>query len=256
MEGAVKKSDFGQNGGKIKVLVLRKKTIIAIVLSLAFIGLCVGGGISLAAVTTVSPIVKPVVVIDPGHGGIDNGVVGSSGLKESDFNLKMSLDLAAFLNNAGFSVVMTRIDENGLYGDDADNFKRADMAARKKIITDNDPDMVISIHANKYPNDTKRRGAQVFYDSMSAEGKALANGIQAGLNGLNSENVGRSFSALAGDYFMLKCTQKPSVIVECGFLSNAEDEQLLQNEEYRRKIAFAIYSGVVAFLSADVQAER
>ncbi len=249
MERISENAQNTQKSGKIKVMVFRKKTLVAVVLSLAFIGLCVGGGIGLAAATTASPSVKPIVVIDAGHGGIDNGVVGSSGLKESDFNLKMSLDLAEFLQNAGFCVVMTRTDENGLYGDGDGNFKKADMAARKKIIVENAPDIVISIHANKYPNDAKRRGAQVFYDAMSEGGKALATGIQAGLNGLNSDYVGRSFAALAGDYFMLKCTKNPSVIVECGFLSNAEDEKLLQDNDYRQKLAFAIYSGVVGFLS-------
>lgn len=235
--------------GKMRVLFLRKKTLIAIFLCIAVLGFGIFGGIRLASITTVSPLNKPVIVIDAGHGGIDNGVVGPAGTKESDFNLAMSLELAQFLNDAGFKVVMTRIDENGLYGDSMDNFKRRDMEARKKVITDNNPDFVVSIHANKFPGDS-RRGAQVFFDEFSESGKALAGDIQTGLNSLNKEYVGRSFDALAGDYYMLKCTQNPSVIVECGFLSNAEDEKLLCNAEYRKELGFAIYSGIVAYLAS------
>lgn len=235
--------------GKMRVIVLRKKMLLAAILCIALLGLCVGGGITIAGVTTASPAVKPVVVIDAGHGGVDKGVVGPAGTKESDFNLAMSLELAQFMNEAGFKVVMTRIDENGLYGDSLDNFKKRDMAARKKIIEENDPDMVISIHANKFPGDS-RRGAQVFFDAMSESGKELAFDIQNGLNDLNGEFVGRAYDALSGDYYMLKCSRSPSVIVECGFLSNAEDEKLLNDAGYRRKLAFAVYSGAVAYLTS------
>ncbi len=235
----------GENNAKLRLIVVTKKQLLAIFICIVVAAVILLGGMGIAKAVS-SPVSKPVVVIDPGHGGIDNGVIGKSGYKESEFNLQMSKELAAFLENAGFKVVLTRTDENGLYGEDDDNKKRADMAARKAIIEKNDPDFVISIHANKFPGDG-RRGAQVFFDDMSKEGKLLADNIQNGLNLLNSANVGRTFNALAGDYYMLKCTVKPSVIVECGFMSNAEDEKLLSDAEYRKKLAFAVYSGIVGY---------
>ena len=229
----------------MKIVVFKKKTIIAIVACLAFIGVAIGGGFGIAAF---SPKAEFMVVIDPGHGGIDNGVVGKNGTKESEFNLEMSFLLRDFLKGAGFKVVLTRKDGEGLYGDVDSDFKRADMRKRKEIIEKNDPDFVISIHANKFPGDD-RRGAQAFFNDMSKDGERLAVAIQAGLNDLNNKYVGRSFSALAGEYYMLNCTLKPSVIVECGFLSNEEDEKLLNDPDYREKLAFAIYSGLCGYLS-------
>lgn len=244
-ESNVKKS---RKCGKFNAIVLSKKKLIAVILSLAIIAFAVCGGLGLAYATTSSPADVKVIVIDAGHGGIDNGVVGAAGTKESDFNLTFSKELAQYFTEAGFKVVMTRSDENGLYGDATKDFKRADMAERKRIIQEANPDFVISVHANKFPGDS-RRGAQVFFDEFSAGGKALAEYIQTGLNYLNNDYTGRSYAALKGDYFMLKCTTNPSVIVECGFLSNAEDEQLLLSEAYRAKLAFAVYSGVVAYLA-------
>lgn len=228
------------------MIIVAKKRTVLIILLIVIIAI-VGVGATVMAVHTVSPQKKYVIVIDPGHGGIDYGVVGSNGTKESEFNLAMSSDLKMFLVSADFEVVLTRKDNNGLYGEQTDNFKRKDMQMRKQIIVEQNPDMIISIHANKFP-DKNRRGAQVFYDSLNEGGKALAQGIQSNLNLLNLEHVERTFSALSGDYFMLKCSNSPSVIIECGFLSNAEDEMLLNQESYRKQLSFAIYSGIIAFL--------
>lgn len=239
-------SENSANNAKLRLLIITKKQIIIAILCVIIALVFLFGGMGIAKAASVSPEYKYVVVIDPGHGGIDGGVVSDSGYKESEFNLAMSRDLEKFLTDSGFKVILTRQDENGLYEEDASNKKKSDMLARKKIIEENKPDFVISIHANKYPGDS-RRGAQVFFDEMSAEGKSLAGSIQSGLNLLNKKFVGREFSELSGDYFMLKCTQKPSVIVECGFLSNTEDEKLLTSAEYRQQLAFAIYSGIVAY---------
>lgn len=234
--------------GKMRFFVCKKKTLIAIILCIAVCAVCVGGGIGIAAAASGKPAARPLIVVDPGHGGIDYGVTGKEGTKESEFNLEMSFVLKELFESAGFGVVMTRTDENGLYGDADDNFKRADMAARKKIIQDSAPDLVISVHANKFPGED-RRGAQVFYDGFNENGKRLADFIQSGLNSLNTQYVGRTYSALKGDYFILKCSLAPSVIVECGFLSNSEDEKLLNDAEYRKKLAFAVYSGAVGYLT-------
>lgn len=234
------------NGAKLHLVVLKKKQLFIAVLCIVLCAAFALGGAGIAKAKASSPAYEYVVVIDPGHGGQDGGVTGKNGYKESDFNLAMAKELSAMLDAAGYGVVMTRTDENGLYSDSDSNKKQADMAARKKIILDADPDFIVSIHANKFPGDS-RRGAQVFFDEFNDEGKALAESIQKNLNVLNSKHVGKTYDALQGDYYMLKCCSKPSVIVECGFLSNADDEALLSDEEYRRRLAFAVYSGLTAF---------
>ncbi len=227
------------------ILVAKKKTVFIVIMIIVIAAISVGAGV--LAATNISPKTTYKIVIDPGHGGIDNGVVGQSGTKESEFNLQMAKELKNFLTQAGFEVILTREDSGGLYGDAKDNFKKKDMQARKNIVVKNNPDMIISIHANKYP-DRNRRGAQAFFDIHNEGGKALANNIQSGLNSLNTQYVERSFTALSGDYFMLKCSHVPSVLIECGFLSNTEDEKLLNSSEYRLEMAFSIYSGIIGFL--------
>lgn len=190
---------------------------------------------------------EKVIVIDAGHGGIDAGVRGvETGAKESDINLAIAKKLKGYFAGAGFKAVLTRNDNGGLYGLSTKGFKMRDMKKRKEIIENNNADMVISVHQNFCPIPS-RRGGTVFFDKSSESGKALAENIQKELNELDSSV--KKNQALAGDYYMLKCTQNPSVIVECGFLSNPEDEKLLLSDEYRERLAYAIFKGAVANFS-------
>ncbi len=166
--------------------------------------------------------------------------------KESDVNLAIAKQLKGYFADAGFTVVMTRKTNAGLYGSANSGFKMRDMKKRKEIIINSKADMVISVHQNFCPIPS-RRGGTVFFDKNSESGKRLAADIQAALNDMEecvSEN-----DALVGDYYMLKCTESPSVIVECGFLSNADDEALLTSPEYQKKIAYAIFKGAVGYYS-------
>ena len=186
------------------------------------------------------------VVLDAGHGGIDGGVVGrTKGVKESDVNLKIVQKLQKLFSDAGFRVVLTRKNAGGLYGLPTKGYKRRDMEERRRIIREAEPDFVLSVHQNTFPADTSRRGGQVFFREGSAAGEALAVSIQARLNALG----GRSVSALKGDFFLLGCAYCPSALVECGFLSNAEEERLLLTDEYQGKIARAVFEGVLSFIS-------
>ena len=139
---------------------------------------------------------------------------------------------------------MTRTDENGLYGSATGGFKQRDMRRRREIINEAKADMVISVHMNKFSSPS-RSGPQVFYDGGSAAGKALADSMQTMLNGF----TGNGHSALAGDYYMLKCTSAPSVIVECGFLSNPDDEKKLTDGVYRDSLAEVIVRGALYYMS-------
>ncbi len=185
------------------------------------------------------------VVIDPGHGMPDPGSIGyKTKILESDLNLKLSFMLKEKLENAGINAIMTRTTENGLAEGRGKAFKKRDMELRKEIIKNSRPNMVISLHQNSYTNHSLH-GAQVFYDKTSEISKQIANFIQEEFT--KSLTQSNKFTS-PGDYYMLKCTTAPSVIVECGFLSNAEEEQLLQTPEYQEKIVNAIYLGIVNFL--------
>lgn len=190
-----------------------------------------------------------VIVIDPGHGGIDGGVVGTeTGVKESNINLSVARILQNQLEEIGFRVVLTRTSEAGLYGTTASGYKKRDMKKRAEIIHETAPAVVVSIHQNFFSL-RSRRGAQVFYRNGSDESFRLACGLQASLNGM-PECV-KQTNPLAGDYYMLNCSPYPSVIVECGFLSNADDEALLVTRAYQIKIASAVANGIVGYLSTD-----
>lgn len=228
----------------MKLFIVKRSLIIAIAVICAVgavIGICAG----VAAASTHEG--EKVIVIDAGHGGVDAGVRGvKTSTKESDINFEISLYLRGYFADAGFKVVMTRKTQGGLYGLATSGFKMRDMKKRKQIIEENNADMVISVHQNFCPIPS-RRGGQVFYDGSSESGKLLAESIQNSLNSM--EQAVKKSSALTGDYYMLKCTENPSVIVECGFLSNAEDEALLIDKAYQKSIAYAIFKGAVSFYS-------
>ena len=188
------------------------------------------------------------VVIDAGHGGIDGGVVGiTSGVKESDINLDISRMLQDKFEEAGFNVVQTRPTEAGLYGAATAGYKRRDMKARAEIIQKSAPSVVVSVHQNFFSVHS-RRGAQVFFRGSSEHSATLARMIQSSLNDM--PECAKQSDALVGDYYILNCSDYPSVIVECGFLSNAEDEKLLLDNAYREKLVTAISAGAIAFLSS------
>lgn len=185
------------------------------------------------------------IALDAGHGGIDPGVLGSgSGVKESDVNLKIVQKLQSLFADAGFGVVLTRKNQGGLYGLPTQGYKRRDMEKRREIIQKAQPNLVISVHQNNFLADRTRYGGQVFFREGDENSVAFAECIQFRLNSLS----GRDVSALKGDFFMLECTDAPSVLVECGFLSNAREEQLLITDEYQNKIAEAIFQGTIAYL--------
>ncbi len=200
-----------------------------------------------ALARTAGESLKLTVVIDAGHGGVDGGVVGIvSGVKESDVNLAYARALGAKFSEAGFSVVQTRPTEAGLYGAATAGYKKRDMQKRAEIIRKSAPALVISVHQNFFSL-RSRRGAQVFFRESSERSSLLADLIQTSLNEM-PECVKKT-RALKGDYYILNCSDYPSVIVECGFLSNAEDEELLLDDGYREKLVSAVAEGAIAFLS-------
>lgn len=214
-----------------------------------FLAVAVAFGVCFFALSrTAAQAQRLTIVIDAGHGGIDGGVVGiETGIKESDINLALSRQLQDKFEELGFNVVMTRKTEAGLYGAATAGYKKRDMKKRAEIINGCVPALVISVHQNFFSS-RERRGAQVFFREDSASSKTLACMIQSEFNAM-PECVKKS-EPLKGDYYILNCNEYPSVIAECGFLSNAEDEALLVTSEYRQKIADAIVRGALGYLSS------
>jgi N-acetylmuramoyl-L-alanine amidase len=229
-----------------------KKSIFAVATAVVMVfitavGLCVR---SLWGAQAVAAFDNPLrIVIDAGHGGVDGGVVGrKTGVKESDVNLAIAFELCEVLTDLGAEVVMTRKTEAGLYDTAAKGFKKRDMQKRKEIAEAAKPDFLISIHQNAYPS-TRYRGGQVFYNVEDENGKNLATLTQNALNTLYAQEGVKGRKQTAGDFFMLKCCACPSLLIECGFLSNPEDEALLQTAVWQRKLAEGIASGLIAYLS-------
>lgn len=187
------------------------------------------------------------IVIDAGHGGIDGGSVGDSiKIKESDVNLAISKKLKHKLESCGYQVVMTRNDENGLYGDSSKGFKRRDMNKRCEIINNSNADFAISIHLNKCEVEY-RFGAIVFYKRNEQRSQELAENIQEEINSLYVKP--RDKVLPRSDFYLFKHSQIPIVLVECGFLSNNKEEYNLSTELYQDKLAESILRGINKYYS-------
>ena len=196
---------------------------------------------------------KLCVVIDAGHGGLDGGVTGRNlKLQESDINLSIAFALKELFLDIGFEVVMTRKTEFGLVEDGAKWNKNTDMKKRKEMIVNANPSLVISVHQNSYPNDFSVRGGQVFYGKENAQSKKIALAVQRSLNEFYLAYKVKARVAKLARYYILECASVPSILVECGFLSNAEDEKLLSSQNNRERLARSIFQGVISFYFTEL----
>lgn len=194
-----------------------------------------------------------VVVVDAGHGGADAGVLGTrTGVKESDLNLKVAMLLGEYLEGGGIKVVYTRTsDTMHSHKGAGGNRKRGDMFYRADVINKCAPDAVISIHMNFYTA-SSRRGAQVFFDRNSESGRRFADIAQELLNrDVNPELGGREYAALSAEKYLLSCSPHPTVIAECGFLSNPLDEAALTDPAFQTDLAYTLFQAVVIFLTEE-----
>ena len=190
---------------------------------------------------------QKVGVVDAGHGGRDPGKVGVDGCLEKDLNLEIAKKVQAILEQQDIKVIMIRDTDKGLYEEQTSNKKVQDMKNRCALINETEPDCVVSIHQNSY-HEEYVSGAQVFYYSSSAEGKALAEALQSELVSYADPENHRQ--AKANDsYYLLKKTEAPIAIVECGFLSNWEEAAKLQDDGYQSRIAWAVSMGILMYLN-------
>ncbi len=197
--------------------------------------------------TNITSVTKKTVVIDPGHGGEDGGTVAADGTLEKDINLAVALDCADLLRVFGFTVEMTRQTDMSL-GDASlktvrerktdDLMKRAERYRRA--------DICISIHQN-YFSQEKYSGTQVFYSPNHPAGKALADAIQSSVKTYLQPDNKRETKVGKGIY-LLDHAEKPTVLVECGFLSNLAERERLKSEEYQKQLSCALLQGLTEYL--------
>ena len=185
---------------------------------------------------------KYFVILDYGHGGFDCGAIGvDTGVLESDLNLLIGERTARALEDRGCFVLRTRTGPDALAGT-----KRDDMARRGAILCSDGADCTVSIHMNKF-SDRSVKGPMCYFQAGAEDGKALARCVIDAL----CAAIGRDpRPANPGDNFVTRLPAVPSVLIECGFLSNPEDERKLQEPAYQQLLAEGIADGVLAFLSS------
>lgn len=190
----------------------------------------------------------PVLVLDAGHGGMDPGKVGINNVLEKDINLSIVLKLKALLEKEGFTIYLTRDSDQLLAAPNSTSQKKDDMIARIQMVEELQPYFTISIHQNSFP-DPSVNGPQVFYYKDSVESATMAQVLQDILNTQLNPAKKRSPQANT-NYYLLTRTPTPTVIVECGFLSNETEANLLSQEDYQDQVAHAIYLGILAYYEA------
>lgn len=195
-----------------------------------------------------TPVSSKTIIVDAGHGGEDGGAVSCNGVSEAEINLKIALKLQQLLEQSGSNVVLTRSDNNAIYDVDKKTLrekKNSDIRNRVRIGNNSSADIFVSIHLNKIP-ENQYYGWQTFFKDGNEDGKRLANCIQNNLNEtIQKEN--KRTPLKINNVYIIKHVEIPTVIVECGFLSNPEEERQLQHEEYQTKLAWGIYNGIMEF---------
>lgn len=195
---------------------------------------------------------KPIIILDAGHGGIDGGCTAVDGTSEKGINLNILLMLRDLLTVSGYEVEVTRdtdisIHDKGVEG--IANQKSSDMDNRLELFNKNDNAICISIHQNQF-TDPKYSGAQMFYSDSNRRNENLARSIQNRFVEFLQPNNTREIKQCGKELFLCYYSKNPTVMVECGFLSNPEEAALLTTEEYQNKVAFTIFAGLNSFINS------
>lgn len=241
MDKNVSEKNAGESRLKRAEKLLRKK--LKWMLALVLLAGCICGSYTLSRYVAGTKVEKEEVqvILDAGHGGSDPGKVGIDNVLEKDLNLQIALKVKKYLEKEKIAVMLTRETDTGLGNAETGNKKVEDMKARVEMINQIQPDIAVSIHQNSY-QDPEVRGAQVFYYSHSESGEELAKIMQEVLWEVDTENHRQ---VKANDtYYLLKRTKVPTIIVECGFLTNPEEAAALAGEEYQEEMAQAIGKGI------------
>lgn len=198
--------------------------------------------------TVALPVSNKVIVLDAGHGKPDEGAQSSNGTTEAETNLKITLKVQNLLEQSGATVILTRSDENAIYDLDSKTLKQkkvSDIHNRVKIGNESSADIFVSIHLNKIPQE-QYSGWQCFYKNGNENSIKLAKSLQENLNeSIQKEN--KRVAMKLENVYIIKHVEIPISIVECGFLSNAEEEKQLLEESYQDKLAWGIYNGIIDY---------
>lgn len=240
------------------VIIVRKNalglTAILLLLTVVLLGVNING--KEAAAVAVGVSTEKVVVIDPGHGGEDPGAVSDySGISEKAINLDIGLKVKELLEQDGYRVIMTRSEDRLEYpeGTKGVTKKRSqDLTRRKKLMDESGAGAVVSIHLNKFP-EAKYHGAQVFFPKEPAQSQTLALNLQQALKEVVEPGNSREALVKREPLIIIKNAKVPTAIVECGFLSNQEEEKKLGDKAYQEKLAVAIKQGIVKYFEGISQ---
>lgn len=235
------------------MIVIVKKSNIALIVLFFLLSVAIYSlNIFKAEATTVSNEKNALktVMLDPGHGGEDPGAVSDySGIREKDINLSIALRLKQLLELEGFKVIMTREEDKLEYRSETKNIiqkRMEDLLRRKKMMDEGGANIVVSIHLNKFPQ-TQYYGSQVFYPPNSPESQKLAESLQKSIVEMVDPNNKRVALLKKEPIIILKDNKTTTAIVECGFLSNAEEEKKLGSPEYQEKIALSVKAGIIKY---------
>lgn len=253
------------------IVLISKKNILFVVLLLLFsiTVFSIGFAANLSKPVTATEdgipeegiIEEPVktVILDAGHGGEDPGAVSNySGLREKDVNLNIVMLLKNLMEKDNYKVILTRDTDCLVYTTENGGIiqkRKEDLTRRKKIMDESGADLVVSIHLNKFPQ-TQYHGTQVFFPPSSPASKKLADEIQTAVR-LNVDNANDRVALVKRDpIIILKNLKTTTVVVECGFLSNSEEEKKLSTDEYQKKLAAAIKTGVDNYYKSEAKSNN
>lgn len=226
--------------------------LITVLLVLSFIFLMLQAVLRINASAMEKGSETVTVLIDPGHGGEDGGAVSSDGVVEKGINLAIANYLKELYTLSGCNVVMTRDDDTPMGDQNLPTLKerkRADMNARLDLYNSDDIDFVISIHQNKF-TDSKYSGAQVFFAENNEKSEVLAECLRKAIVGFLQPDNERELKKVSKEIYLLNNCNNPAVLVECGFLSNAEETAKLITPEYQKQMAFSIYCGTLEYIKS------
>ena len=233
------------------IVIISKKRLAVSCIVFGLILIFVGyGNVDIAVPTISQPMDGLVVIIDPGHGGIDAGASGN-GATEKEINLAVANYLKDYITSGGGMVYMTRTEDKNTADPNRkkdESQKMSDLNVRKESVEKYNADIFVSIHMNKF-SDSKYKGLQVFYDGNIPESKILADCIQTSAKDVLADGNNRVAKGTGDNIYILKGNKIPSALVECGFLSNSEEAKKLNTPEYQQKVAWGIYMGILDYLN-------
>ena len=233
---------------------LKRKILVVISLLILVCIVAVSSTLSPSILPTSSNIVsRPKIILDAGHGGFDGGAVAQDGTVEKDINLNICLQLADLLKSAGYEVILTRETDTGTDTDPNDAIlgrKKSDLKNRLALMNNNPDAVFVSIHLNKFTT-SAARGSQVFYSPKKPDSKLLSDCIQSSVVRLIQPENTRVNKQATSSTYLLYNAEITAVLVECGFLSNKAELELLKQTDYQNKLAFCIFCGINDFFSKE-----